>query len=103
MVRVLTPANAAASSGAINSVGDEQVVQYNGACRGALRKTSDLVSTVISVLFLFIMLLPLCYSVPASADISEASASLQQNAVVCRSTNGRFLLDLVIPLPGQDL
>jgi len=58
MARVLTPANMAASSGAINSIGNEQVVQNNGACWRARFKTSDLVSTVISVLLRFVMLPP---------------------------------------------
>ena len=62
MIRVLTPAKLAASSGAINSVGNEQVVQYNGACWRVPRKTSDLVSTVISVRLRFIMRFACCFA-----------------------------------------
>lgn len=67
MMRVLTPAKTAASSGAINRVGNEQVVQYTGACRRVPCKTSDLVSTVISVLLRFIMLSPVALLSPALA------------------------------------
>src|SRR6185369_9872131 len=70
MMRVLTPAKTAASSGAINRVGNEQVVQYNGACWRVPRKISDLVSTVISVRLRFIMLSPVALLSQSSAGRS---------------------------------
>jgi hypothetical protein len=67
MARVLTLASMAASSGANKSVGEGHVAQYNGACWRVRRKTSDLVSTVISVLLRFIMLPPVAMLSPVSA------------------------------------